>query len=271
MNEVFARLVGAWSGEGRGVFPTIDAFTFRETLTVEQRDEASLFYVQKSARAPSAGSEWITSHWESGFIRRLDDHTFDLVSAQSGGRTEVLRGIATTSGPRLIIEFQSTAISNDPRMIASARRWEIEGETLRYTMAMATTRVPELTDHLSAVLTRGGAVTGVSPSDSRLTHRPTTPADIEFVVATERAGGSADFVLQWSREKHLAALADPNVAHWILETRDANPRAVGFVILAGVEPTGGVVEFKRVVVAEKGSGFGQRASPLRVCFASTPT
>jgi nitrobindin-like protein len=137
MTEVLARLEGAWSGEGRGALPTIDAFVDRETLTIERRDETSLFYVEKSVRATPVGSAWVTSHWESGFIRQLDDDTFDLASAQSGGRTEVLRGTVTISGPRLVVDFVSTAIGNDPRVIASARRWEVEGDTFRYSMVMA--------------------------------------------------------------------------------------------------------------------------------------
>jgi THAP4-like, heme-binding beta-barrel domain len=129
MNDVLARMEGKWSGEGRGGVPTIDPFIHRETLTIEQRDETSLFFVQKSVRTTPAGTAWVTSHWESGFIRQLENDTFDLASAQSGGRTEVLRGTVTISGPRLVVDFVSTAISNDPRVIASARRWEVARAT----------------------------------------------------------------------------------------------------------------------------------------------
>jgi diamine N-acetyltransferase len=99
----------------------------------------------------------------------------------------------------------------------------------------------------------------MSQTSSRLSCRSTTPADLEFVLATERADGSADFVLQWSAQQHLAALDDANVAHWILDAEGVHRRAVGFVILAGIDPPGGSVEFKRIVVAEKGSGFGREA------------
>lgn len=71
MNGLLAQMAGRWSGEGHGVFPTIDAFVYRETMDIEQRDETSLFYVQKSVRAAPADRGWITSHWESGFIRQL--------------------------------------------------------------------------------------------------------------------------------------------------------------------------------------------------------
>jgi diamine N-acetyltransferase len=96
----------------------------------------------------------------------------------------------------------------------------------------------------------------------RLVCRSTTPADLGFVTATESAGENAAWVLSWSREQHLQALDGSTMAHWILETQDTNRRAVGFVILAGVDPPGGSVEFKRLVVREKGVGFGREAVQL---------
>jgi diamine N-acetyltransferase len=64
--------------------------------------------------------------------------------------------------------------------------------------------------------------------------RPTTPADLEFVIAAERADDSADFVLQWSQQQHRAALDDVTIAHWILEAQGVDRRPVGFVILAAL-------------------------------------
>jgi diamine N-acetyltransferase len=92
--------------------------------------------------------------------------------------------------------------------------------------------------------------------------RSTIPADLGFVIATERAADNAAFVLSWSQQQHLQALDDAAIAHWILEAQGANRRAVGFVILAGVDPPGGSVEFRRLVVREKGSGFGREAVQL---------
>jgi hypothetical protein len=54
----------------------------------------------------------------------------------------------------LVIDFVSTAVANDARVVASARRWEVDAATLRYTMSMHTTRVDVLTPHLTAVLSR---------------------------------------------------------------------------------------------------------------------
>jgi hypothetical protein len=48
----------------------------------------------------------------------------------------------------------SKTLNNDPRMVASARTFELEGDTLRYEMAMHTTKVKGLTPHLKITLQR---------------------------------------------------------------------------------------------------------------------
>jgi RimJ/RimL family protein N-acetyltransferase/alkylhydroperoxidase family enzyme len=101
-----------------------------------------------------------------------------------------------------------------------------------------------------------------TPTTERLVWRATTSADLEFVLGAEGAEDTAAFVLGWSREQHRRALDDASVAHGILETRSAEPRPLGFVMLAGVDPPGGSVEFRRIVVQEKGRGLGREAVRL---------
>jgi hypothetical protein len=48
----------------------------------------------------------------------------------------------------------SKTIINDPRMVSSARRLELDGDTLRYEMEMQTIAVEGLTSHLRAELRR---------------------------------------------------------------------------------------------------------------------
>jgi hypothetical protein len=52
------------------------------------------------------------------------------------------------------VRFASKVIVNDPRMVSSARRFELEGDTLRYEMEMQTTKTDQLTPHLQIVLKR---------------------------------------------------------------------------------------------------------------------
>jgi hypothetical protein len=78
----------------------------------------------------------------------------ELVTAQSGGRSEVLIGTIEMIGDVTRIRFVNREISNDPRMVSSARRFELDGDTLRYEMEMQTTKVDKLTQHLKITLRR---------------------------------------------------------------------------------------------------------------------
>jgi RimJ/RimL family protein N-acetyltransferase len=51
-------------------------------------------------------------------------------------------------------------------------------------------------------------------------------------------------------------MKDPDIRYFTL---DQDGRAVGFVLLAGLESEHGSVEFRRIDVAEKGRGFGRAA------------
>ena len=150
----FSLLEGAWTGEGHGEYPTITPFHYRETIMFTRREETSLAYEQRTEKRINGQVEWLLSHWENGFIRILENGEVELVNAQSGGRLEVLVGKVNEQAGIIHIDLVSKTILNDPRMVSSARRFELDGNTLRYEMAMQTTRVDAPTQHLKISLER---------------------------------------------------------------------------------------------------------------------
>ena len=152
-NVIFTLLEGTWTGAGRGEFPTVTSFDYRETLTFTRRDEKTLAYEQRTQKRYDGQTEWLESHWENGFIRILESGELEMTSAQIG-RVEVLAGKIETQDDITRIHFVSKTITNDPRMISSARRFELEGDTLHYEMHMQTTKVDSLMTHLRAELKR---------------------------------------------------------------------------------------------------------------------
>jgi len=152
-NHIFTLLEGTWTGEGHGGYPTVTSFDYRETLTFTRRDEKSLAYEQKTQKRYDGQTEWLVSHWEFGFIRILDNGELEMNSAQVG-RVEVLTGKVETEENITRIHFVSKTIENDPRMVSSARRFELDGDTLRYEMEMQTTVVEQMTQHLKIELHR---------------------------------------------------------------------------------------------------------------------
>jgi hypothetical protein len=151
--QVLGLLEGTWQGEGRGEFPGVTSFGYRETLVFTRRDERILAYDQRTQKLYDGQTEYIPSHWESGFIRILESGDLEMTSAQIG-RTEVSIGEIKTQDAIIRIHFASKTFANDPRMISSARTFELEGDSLRYEMEMHTTKVNHSTPHLKIRLQR---------------------------------------------------------------------------------------------------------------------
>lgn len=153
-SQIFSRLEGTWTGEGHGEFPTVQSFDYRETLVFTRQTEKSLAYEQRNQKRYDGQTEYLVSHWESGFIRLLDKGELEMVNAQSGGRGEVCIGMIEALGSLIRIHFTSKVLTNDPRMICTARSFELDGDTLRYEMQMQTTKVDRLTHHVKITLQR---------------------------------------------------------------------------------------------------------------------
>jgi THAP4-like, heme-binding beta-barrel domain len=147
-------LLGIWSGTGQGEFPTIEPFEYLETLRFSSDGRSFLHYEEKTQRRKPGQTDYVPSHWESGFIRLLPDGQVELINTQNGGRLEKLTGSLeqTTSG--MILHLSSESILNDPRMSETSRMIILEGDTLRYAQSMGTIAVPELTYHVEATLKR---------------------------------------------------------------------------------------------------------------------
>jgi diamine N-acetyltransferase len=86
--------------------------------------------------------------------------------------------------------------------------------------------------------------------------RRTAEGDLDFVLAAEGALENRRFLGQWTRGEHLAALSNPDLAHFVVENVEAG-RPVGYVIMAGLLDANRSVEFRRVVITEKGKGYGR--------------
>lgn len=153
-NQLFALLEGTWEGEGRGQYPTINSFDYRETLIFTRRDDKSLAYDQRAQKRYDGQTEYLVSHWENGFIRILEKDELELVNTQSSGRNEVLVGTIEMLDTLIRIHFVSKALGNNSRVVSSARIFELENDTLRYEMEMQTTQVNQLTHHLKIALQR---------------------------------------------------------------------------------------------------------------------
>jgi len=153
-DEVFDLLEGAWQGEGHGGYPTIESFTYREKMIFSRKDTSTLAYDQRTEKRQVDSQEFVPSNWENGFIAIQENGEMELVNAQSGGRGEVLTGHIEVIGSTIRLNFNSKTLMNDARMLSTRRRFELDGDKLRYEMEMRTTKVDKLTRHLAIQLER---------------------------------------------------------------------------------------------------------------------
>ena len=158
--EQLQALVGTWWGSGTGRFPTVEDFAYEESLRITGREEGplQLHYEQQTWLVHESGQRE-PSHWETGFFSITDEGLLEVLNAQTSGRVEVLQGHLTqeavgSAEATLHLRFSSSLHGHDPRMRATTRRLWVRPNQLRYEVLMATDSVPELTQHLTAELTR---------------------------------------------------------------------------------------------------------------------
>lgn len=155
MTNLLKILAGEWAGTGLGGYPTIESFEYHETLSFTSDETRPLLHYEQKTRRRNAGqTDFVPSHWETGFLYLISDNHVGVANAQIGGRVEVLTGTIEPAPAGLVLRLQSSLFANDPRMQEASRIITVNGDTLHYTMHMQTAKVPQLALHLEATLER---------------------------------------------------------------------------------------------------------------------
>ena len=159
-------LVGTWTGGGAGSYPTIEPFTYSETVTVATvPHKPFLTYTQRTAH-PDTGAPM---HAEVGYLRippapPATDATAtvpasqraELTIAQPTGITECHEGTLEVTHAGTVIDLATTSVGRTPsaREVTSVRRRLVfDGDVLTYELWMAAVGQPD-TLHLRAKLHR---------------------------------------------------------------------------------------------------------------------
>lgn len=156
VREVLRTLVGTWRGTGRGRFPTIDDFRYREQLEfTAHATEPHLHYEQRTWLVADGADDGQPSHWESGFLLVQEDGGIELLNAQESGRVEVLAGgLYALAGGAHELRLASVVHAHDPRVRATSRVLTLGNDELAYEVQMATDQVAARQVHLEARLLR---------------------------------------------------------------------------------------------------------------------
>jgi THAP4-like, heme-binding beta-barrel domain len=152
--EVLAPLLGTWSGDGEGEYPTIEPFTYREEVAFGHVGKPFLAYRQATVRLDTG----LPAHAESGYLRGVGDGRVELVLAHPSGIGELAEGVAETDGGRLVLRLASVSVTRTAtakEVTRVDRTISVDGDVLRYDLAMAAVGQP-LLHHLTATLRRAG-------------------------------------------------------------------------------------------------------------------
>jgi hypothetical protein len=149
--QSLAGLLGTWRGRGTGGYPTIDPFAYVEEVSFTHGGKPFLVYGQQTRDA----SDDLPLHREDGYWRPVGSDRLEVVIVHPTGVAEILEG-SVLAGATTVIELRSTAVtrtSTAKEVTELHRRFELDGDTLRYRLAMAAVGEP-LTHHLEAELHR---------------------------------------------------------------------------------------------------------------------
>jgi Acetyltransferases, including N-acetylases of ribosomal proteins len=86
--------------------------------------------------------------------------------------------------------------------------------------------------------------------------RSTNENDLRFVTEIESEAAGERFVTAETLEAHAKYLADADIRHLIIEN---DGKSVGYAIMAGIGDANESLELRRLVIAEKGKGYGREA------------
>lgn len=148
---VLEPLLGTWVGRGRGSYPTIEAFDYLEEVTFGHVGKPFLAYGQRTRHAlDNRPLHAETGYWRCS--RGAVMTTIEVILAHPTGIAEIQQG--TFDGSVFELKSAQLAASATAKAVSQVhRRFELVGDELRYTVAMAAVGLP-LTHHLEATLVR---------------------------------------------------------------------------------------------------------------------
>lgn len=149
--EPLAFLLGTWRGEGRGEYPTTDAFEYGEEVAFSHTGKEFLAYRQRAW----ALDDGRPLHAETGYWRPTPKGGVEVVLAHPTGIVEIEIGVVTGHHVELI----SHSIAASPtatEVTRLERRVHVLHDTMTYELRMAAVG-EAVAQHLEAQLRRVAA------------------------------------------------------------------------------------------------------------------
>ena len=147
-----AFLLGHWHGNGRGDYPTIDAFQFGQEVAFTHDGRPFLHYFSRTWLLDDDGNEVRPLALETGFVRPRPGGAIELLLTHPTGFVEIYHG--TVEGAKIELSTDAVVRTESAKEYTAGQRLYglVEGDLL-WTFDMAAMG-QELQSHIWARLTR---------------------------------------------------------------------------------------------------------------------
>jgi hypothetical protein len=143
-----AFLLGTWRGDGKGEYPTIAPFAYREELRFWHNGKPFLAYSQRTWDPETK----LPRHGEMGYWRPVASDRVEIVLAHPTGIVEIQEG--TLDGTRIKVASTMVGTTATAKQVTTLERlFTVESDVMRYELRMAAVGQP-LQHHLAAELLR---------------------------------------------------------------------------------------------------------------------
>ncbi|WP_156230746.1 FABP family protein [Corynebacterium occultum] len=110
-------LLGTWTGEGKGIYPTISKFSYTETLSFAAIPGKPFLRYEQKTMGPQG-----PMHTEVGYLRPVAEDRLELVVAQPTGQTELLEGEVRSEGRLFVFEKSVVKSSATAKQVDATKR-----------------------------------------------------------------------------------------------------------------------------------------------------
>ncbi len=86
---------------------------------------------------------------------------------------------------------------------------------------------------------------------------PTNVSDLDRILDMEKDPSNSSFIFPNSKRDHIDMIRDEHIAHLLIRSEQQD--VVGFCILAGLKKEARSIELRRIIIQEKGKGYGRKA------------